>query len=632
MENLLGKTIDRYQILNKLPEGGMGVVYGAFDNRLERSVAIKFIRTDKIAPSDLDHLLKRFEREAKVLARFDHTNIVTIYDYGEFQNQPYLVMQYLSGGSLKDLTGKKMPWGKALQITFEIANGLAYAHEAGILHRDIKPGNILMTQEGKIKITDFGIARILESGDNTQLTATGIGIGTPDYMSPEQCMGMDANPQSDVYALGVVLYELITGNKPFTADTPMAVMIKQVHDPLPDPRIYVPDLPEALHKLILKALAKDPADRYEDMHSFDLAIQELLAMELHPHDLQGTEKEKQQQTADYQQAATVVNLEEQNKSSTLIPAMDLETSVDLQPFNSDQQTEIMPVSEPGPEIVKQKRRPRRKWFVWIGIIAVLIISTFTLVFSGVLNPFINHNNMQKYTNPIDGMIQVYVKGGEFTMGSTNGKINEQPLHQVFVDSFWIDQYEVSNSQYASCVAAGFCERPPETKSILRMDYYDLPSYGNFPVIYVSWQDAKNYCSWSGKRLVTEAEWEKAARGSKSQDPYPWGKTVPGCNLANINNCYGDTNAVGSYSWGISSYGVYDMTGNVAEWVSDWYLIDAYSKTERTDPTGPEDGFKKVIRGGSWYTNPAGAELTRRDSNYPEYHGPQVGFRCAASID
>lgn len=175
MENLVGKNIERYQILEKLPEGGMGVVYKAFDTRLERQVAIKFIRTDKIAPSDLDQLLKRFEREAKVLARFDHANIVTIYDYGEYLDQPYLVMQYLPGGSLKEITGQKIPLKKALPIVLEISQGLAYAHNAGVLHRDIKPGNILLTREGKYKITDFGIARILEAGDNTQLTATGMG-------------------------------------------------------------------------------------------------------------------------------------------------------------------------------------------------------------------------------------------------------------------------------------------------------------------------------------------------------------------------------------------------------------------------------------------------------------------------
>ena len=381
MENLLGKTVDRYHILNKLPEGGMGVVYCAFDNRLDRSVAIKFIRTDKIAPSDLDHLLKRFEREAKVLARFDHANIVTIYDYGEFQGQPYLVMQYLSGGSLKDFIGQQMPWRKALQITLEIARGLAYAHKAGVLHRDIKPGNILMTQDGKVKITDFGIARLLESGESTQLTATGIGIGTPDYMSPEQCMGLEANPQSDVYALGVVLYELVTGNKPFTADTPMAVMIKQVHDPLPDPRTFVPDLPEAFHNLLLKTLAKEPAARYENMQSFELAIQELLALDLPPF----ITNVKGKEPVINEQDLTLTNLENQINGSSPMAGIDLETSVNLEPFNVDQQTEILPGNDLKPVAAKLKK----KWVKltsFILIAAGLILVAVVLYMTGVIKP------------------------------------------------------------------------------------------------------------------------------------------------------------------------------------------------------------------------------------------------------
>ena len=631
MENLLGKTVDRYHILNKLPEGGMGVVYGAFDNRLERSVAIKFIRTDKIAPSDLDHLLKRFEREAKVLARFDHANIVTIYDYGEFQEQPYLVMQYLSGGSLKDLIGQKMSWHKALQIASEIAAGLAYAHQAGVLHRDIKPGNILLTQEGKVKITDFGIARLLESGDSTQLTATGIGIGTPDYMSPEQCMGLEANPQSDVYALGVVLYELITGNKPFTADTPMAVMIKQVHDPLPDPRTYVPDLPEALNELLLKALAKDPAHRFKDMHSFELAIQELLALDLPPFITNIREKEVQPQSVIDEQDSTRTNSENQNNASSHLAGVDLETSVDLEPLNLDQQTDILPPADLKPVAAKQRKK-RLILTLFVLIAAGLILIAVVLYLTGVIKPFNRQAQARIRTNPVNGMVQVYVAGGKFQMGNQSGAADEQPLHELILGPYWIDQYEVSNQQYASCVEAGKCVEPAEISSLTRSAYYGLTDFQNYPVVYVSWQAALNYCNWAGGRLPTEAEWEKAARGSLDLRLYPWGEQPPDCEMANFDNCVGDTSAIGSYAQNISPFGVYDMTGNVSEWVSDWYQADAYAGQETINPTGPSDGYKKVIRGGNWYTDNTGIELAYRDRNYPDFHGPQVGFRCAASVD
>ena len=628
MENLVGKTVERYNILNKLPEGGMGVVYGALDTRLERSVAIKFIRIDKIAPSDLDHLLKRFEREAKVLARFDHTNIVTIYDYGEYQDQPYLVMQYVAGGSLKDLTSQKMPWDKALQITLETAKGLTYAHKAGVLHRDIKPGNILMTREGKIKITDFGIARILDSGDNTQLTATGMGIGTPDYMSPEQCMGLEANPQSDIYALGVVLYELVTGNKPFTADTPMAVMIKQVHDPLPDPRNFVPDLPEELYKLLLKALAKDPADRFENMQAFELSIQRLQEIDLPPFIAQIIETEGQQQNATVERGSKITNLENQDNPATLLADIDLETSVNLEALIPDQQTETLPSEDIKPVAPKHKNKGK-KWIPLVLIAVTLILVGAVLILTGVIKPFQQGPQIRTQINSVDGVTQVYIGGGKFTMGGLNGPSDQTPVIELYLEPYWMDSYEVTNEKYALCVDAGACNPPTGKNSISRSEYYGSPDFMKYPVIYVSWQDATDYCVWTGRRLPTEAEWEKAARGNKDQRSYPWGEETPTCEMLNFNNCKGDTSAIGSFPNNASPYGAFDMSGNVAEWVNDWYRVDTYTKFEFTNPTGPEDGFKKVLRGGSWFTNISKIILSYRDNNYVDFRGPQAGFRCAS---
>lgn len=276
MEELIGKYIGRYHILSKLGEGGMAVVYKAFDTRLERDVAVKFIRTDRIAPQDLTQMLLRFEREAKALARFHHPNIVTIFDYGEFEGSPYLIMEYLPGDNLKNLLGKTVDWQKALKLLIPIANALEYAHNRDILHRDVKPGNILFDENEAPKLADFGIAMVLESEDSDRLTQTGTGVGTPDYMSPEQCLGMGATIRSDVYSFGIVLYELVTGRRPYRADTPMAVIIKQINDPLPQPRQLNPELPQALEDLLFKALAKDPNERYQSMQQIANAMQAIL--------------------------------------------------------------------------------------------------------------------------------------------------------------------------------------------------------------------------------------------------------------------------------------------------------------------------------------------------------------------
>ena len=274
MSDIIGQSLGRYHILEQLGEGGMATVYKAYDMRLERDVAIKIIRRAAFPAEQLERFLKRFDREAKALARLTHPNIVSVIDYGDFEGAPFLVMTYLSGGTLKPQMGKSMPWQEAVKLLLPIAGALNYAHSQNIIHRDIKPSNILLTQGGQPMLTDFGIAKIMESEETFTLTGTGVGVGTPGYMSPEQWIGQ-AGPQSDIYSLGVVLYELVTGRKPFTADTPAAIMLKQANDPLPHPRQFAPDLPEGVEKVLFKALAKRPEDRYQSMSNFAAALEQL---------------------------------------------------------------------------------------------------------------------------------------------------------------------------------------------------------------------------------------------------------------------------------------------------------------------------------------------------------------------
>ena len=275
MPNLLGQSLGRYHILDQLGEGGMATVYKAYDTRLERDVAIKIIRSDAFPPNQLERILKRFEREAKSLARLSHTNIIKVIDYGEHEGSPYLVMEYLAGGTLKQRLGKPMPWQDAVRLILPIAEALEYAHEQKIIHRDIKPSNILLTQKGQPMLTDFGIAKILESEETFTLTGTGIGVGTPEYMAPEQWTGQ-ATTQSDIYSLGVVLYEMVTGRKPYTADTPAAILLKQATEPLPRPIVFVHDLPDSIEKILLKALARNPKDRYQDVGALINGLENLL--------------------------------------------------------------------------------------------------------------------------------------------------------------------------------------------------------------------------------------------------------------------------------------------------------------------------------------------------------------------
>jgi phosphate/phosphite/phosphonate ABC transporter binding protein len=267
MNTLIGKSLGRYHVVEQLGSGGMATVFKAYDTRLERDVALKIIRREAFSPEILERVYLRFEREAKSLAKLTHPNIVDVYDYGEYKGSPYLVMEYLPSGTLKERTGGQMPYQEAARILLPIARALHFAHEESIIHRDIKPSNILINRSGEPMLADFGIAKILEAEAGSTLTGTGVGVGTPEYMAPEQWVG-ETVKHTDIYALGVVYFELVTGCKPYVADTPAAVLLKQANEPLPRPRNFVPDIPEAVERMLFKALAKLPQDRYTDMGAF----------------------------------------------------------------------------------------------------------------------------------------------------------------------------------------------------------------------------------------------------------------------------------------------------------------------------------------------------------------------------
>jgi serine/threonine protein kinase len=262
--DLSGTTLGKYRLIEKMGQGGMAQVYKAYQPDLDRYVAVKVLHPHLIGDDDF---AARFRREARAVAALEHPHIVRVYDFDAAGGVAFLVMENLEGHSLKavlrdlDCQGEKMALEKIGRIVEAIADALDYAHRQGLVHRDVKPSNVILTDGGRPVLTDFGIARIVEG--STAITESGGTLGTPAYMSPEQCKGETGDARSDIYALGVLLYQLCTGHVPFDADTPYAIILKHISSPLPSPRSQRPDLPEAVERVILKAMAKEPGDRFQ---------------------------------------------------------------------------------------------------------------------------------------------------------------------------------------------------------------------------------------------------------------------------------------------------------------------------------------------------------------------------------
>ena len=636
-----GKMFGPYQVISQIGQGGMATVFRAYHAAMDRYVALK------ILPYQFAHspeFLGRFRQEARLIARLEHPHILPVYDFGESDNVPYLVMRLLDAGSLVErIQVGPMALADIDHILSQVADALAYAHEQGVIHRDIKPSNVMLDRHGGVFLTDFGIARLVEG--SSQFTATGTITGTPAYMSPEQAQGGQLNQRTDVYSLGIVLYEMLTGRVPFEAETPLAVILKKVQEPPPPPSALQPGIDPGIERVVLRALARDPAERYANVREFLQSWKEALS---------------RRERGDRAEPLPVQGP----------PARPVKVEPAAAPASVEELATVRVQAAPS-QPPPRRRIPGWVWGLLI-LLLILILAIIGIVWSGVFGkptatptpsalaatpspvlpsatlpppatqspipPTLPPTPVEATLPPTAlpaqitdafGAAMVLVEAGPFTMGDDGGDSDERPAHLVTLAGYYIDQYEVTNAQYARCVAEGACSPPELSGSYTRQTYYGEPEYAAFPVIYVSWADAQTYCAWRGARLPTEAEWEKAARGAEGQT-YPWGEELR-CAYANYNGCTPDTQAVGSYPSSASPYGAYDMSGNVNEWVADWYGVDYYQRSPAENPSGPAMGEMRVLRGGSFLDLPEFARAAARLKSVPESADSLVGFRCASSI-
>lgn len=266
---------DRYRLEAKLGSGGMSTVYLARDEVLDRPVAVKLMHREMTEQPDQ---LERFNQEARAVAKLSNPNVVAVIDAGEDNGRPYIVLEYVQGETLKQRISRvgALDATEAFAYGLEVAQGLGVAHEVGMVHRDVKPQNVLIDSTGRAKLTDFGIAREL---NDEGVTATGRVIGTTDYVAPEQAMGKDVDPRSDIYSLGIVLYEMLTGDVPFEADNQIGVAMKHVNEPLPDIQAQRPDISAASARVVEKATEKNPDDRYDSIEQMSEDLQAALEVE-----------------------------------------------------------------------------------------------------------------------------------------------------------------------------------------------------------------------------------------------------------------------------------------------------------------------------------------------------------------
>ena len=357
MPFIIGENVGPYRLIEKLGKGGMATVFKAYHPSLDRYVAIKALH-----PAFMEHpgFIDRFEREAKVVAKLDHPNIVPIFDFSEHEDRPYLVLKYVRGETLKArLEKSKLTYKESRHIFRVISSALAYAHQESVLHRDIKPSNVLMEKGGQIYLADFGLARMTET---SQTTLSGqMMMGTPHYISPEQAKGLGGlDSGTDIYSLGVMMYELLVGEVPFQADTPFSVIHDHIYSPLPLPREMNPDLNEDIQRAILKSLAKKREDRYEN-------ISDMMTMFLKAFD------------------TLIIEHPSNGEAPTLMLKSDARRTTTQRPAAAEDPAVEVGISD---TVIEEKTRKKGipGWIWWMAIPALLTLCLGTMVISKALEP------------------------------------------------------------------------------------------------------------------------------------------------------------------------------------------------------------------------------------------------------
>jgi eukaryotic-like serine/threonine-protein kinase len=606
---------DKYEVMRRIGGGGMAHVFLARHRRHGGAFAVKVL-AEYLAEDP--QVVARFEQEARTAASLSgHPNIVPIFDIGSGNGLNYLIMQFISGENLSSYLSEqeKLTPADALNVVAQTASGLVWSGSKHIVHRDLKPANILLDKTGRIVILDFGISKIADVA--TGFTRPGESVGTPYYMSPEQIRGEPCDLRSDLYSLGVILFELLVGRRPFDADSMVAIHMAHLTAPVPLLRAIDPSLPEACEVFVQKLLQKRREDRYQSPQELLDELQKFGATS-------GPGKLRPKVNA-----ALEAVLEEPVSAISATAASLLSTSVTTHPgpeATLSASAVTIPVDMPRPQFANipsptppvppaptaplPKPRDKRR-FLWIAgglfAVAVVVAVLFLAFVPAPPAPQLNdaHGRM------------LLVPAGDFIFGE-NSPDSPRPRQTISLKSFYVDETEVSNKEYKQFVDATGHAAPKSA------DFITAPDN---PVAGVTHEDAQAFAAWAGKRLPTEEEWEKAARGVDGRR-YPWGQEPW------TNGVPTRLQPVNSFPDRKSPYGALNVAGNVFEWTASTFPAGNAEFDNMRTVLGTTN-FSKV-----WYTIKGGSFSGHGDvffqcfmrRGFPsDQQSPVIGFRCVRDL-
>jgi eukaryotic-like serine/threonine-protein kinase len=602
-------TMGKYQLLEKIGAGGMGQVYKAFHSGTERIVAIKVILgKGKIDPA----VIKRFEREVKAAAKLVHSNIITVFDADQADGRIFMVMEYIKGDDLGELLRKKgqLSVSETVNYILQAARGLKYAHDQGVIHRDIKPGNILVDSSGNVKIVDMGLAKIEIKGNEeelSKLTADLSVMGTIDYMSPEQAESTkDVDSRADIYSLGATLYYLLMGEVLYPGKTIIQKILSHRESPIPSIRMNRPDVPLSLDLIFAKMVAKNVEDRYSSMAEI---ISALSRIEVEGGVSRiGTEDKL---TVQFERGSYPETIDDKDFKTIVSEKLNKETWMHVTGKTVAYISGIF------------RKTNNHKVLAATGIIGFVLLVLMLLMKPGTnVNPKPNEllkKGLSSPGTPSKEEVEDLGKGIKLDLVLIPaGKFKMNNTHEVTLTKpYYMGKNEVTQEQWESVMG----DNPSSTKG------------AKFPVTNVSWEDCQDFIkklnakSNGGYRLPTEAEWEYACRAGTST-AYSFGYSLTKSDANIEGGPAGSIKEVGSYKPNL--FGLYDMHGNVWERCEDSY--GDYPLGAVTDPKGSATAGNRVVRGGSFADGIVSAHSSKRHATNPTNRGVNHGFRLARSVD